>query len=211
MSDLHKFVKSIDDELCKLSMRISVVESSQVKPGGYQTLALRIEEANKKIMFLEADRGKRLTELERRLGELENKFKPMTQTEMDAIEWQKKGCPVGSSPEKQSDDDGVSAETDEWMNASLGNPKQAEPSLTPMLDELERRTYKQPAKVEQSGEVKFIIDQEQLAKTMRVYSGWDWGEDDCIRISEAVCKEPHRYVKVVRQSLTGGKGEGNNG
>ena len=42
----------------------------EVSPGGYQTLALRIEEANKKIMFLEQDRGKRLTEVEKRVDDL---------------------------------------------------------------------------------------------------------------------------------------------
>ena len=30
---------------------------------------------------------------------------------------------------------------------------------------------------------------ENLAKLMRVFSGWDWGESDCIRISEQMIKE----------------------
>ena len=34
---------------------------------------------------------------------------------------------------------------------------------------------------------------EELAKLMRVFSGWDWGESDCIRIAEQMIKE--RYTK----------------
>lgn len=48
-----------------------IKENKEIKIGGYQTLALRIEEMQKKIMFLEAGRGNRLTEIKERVEELE--------------------------------------------------------------------------------------------------------------------------------------------
>ena len=42
-------------------------QPKDLNPGGYQTLALRIEEMQKKIMFLEQDRGHRLKEIEKRV------------------------------------------------------------------------------------------------------------------------------------------------
>jgi predicted nucleic-acid-binding Zn-ribbon protein len=59
----------IDQFRCELDELKAKTHVKGIKPGGYGTLALHIEEANKRIAFLEKDRGHRLNEIEKSLSD----------------------------------------------------------------------------------------------------------------------------------------------